>query len=82
MQGRLLFQNADDKNRASNLGITNFDKKYSINEMIQSNPIISISCVTGGFLQGVIHNERGEYIVESMLLSPKRIEYLKTHLIK
>ena len=56
MQGRLLFRNDDEKGRAKKLGITDLDRKYSMEEMASGDVIFSATGVTdGSMLEGVRH---------------------------
>ena len=49
-QGRLVFRNADERARAARVGITDFDKKYDLHEMVRANAIFSATGVTSGAL--------------------------------
>ena len=53
-QGRLVFRNADEKARAARVGITDFDKKYDLHEMVRADAIFCATGVTkGALLDGV-----------------------------
>jgi fructose-1,6-bisphosphatase II / sedoheptulose-1,7-bisphosphatase len=53
-QGRLMFRNDDERGRASRLGITDFDRKYSLDELASGDVIFAATGVTDGSLvQGV-----------------------------
>ena len=53
-QGRLLFRSADEKGRAARLGITEFDKKYDLHELVRGPAIFAATGVTkGALLDGV-----------------------------
>ena len=55
-QGRLVFRNADEKARAARLGITDFDKKYLLHEIVRGEAIFAATGVTkGAMLDGVRH---------------------------
>ncbi|MFO1014228.1 MAG: class II fructose-bisphosphatase [Caulobacteraceae bacterium] len=49
-EGRLVFRNADEKGRASRLGITDFDRKYKLDEIVQADAIFAMTGVTNGAL--------------------------------
>ncbi|HEY3694122.1 class II fructose-bisphosphatase [Phenylobacterium sp.] len=49
-QGRLVFRNADEKARAARIGITDFDKKYDLHEMVRADAIFAATGVTSGAL--------------------------------
>ncbi|MCC7267214.1 MAG: class II fructose-bisphosphatase [Caulobacteraceae bacterium] len=53
-QGRLVFRNADEKGRAQRVGITDFDKKYVLSEIVRADAIFAATGVTkGALLDGV-----------------------------
>lgn len=54
MQGRLVFRNEDERDRARKTGITDFDRKYKTEEMAAGDVIFSATGVTqGSMLDGV-----------------------------
>ena len=53
-QGRLLFRNDDEKERAARCGITDLDRKYGITELASGNVMFAATGVTDGtMLRGV-----------------------------
>ena len=57
-QGRLVFRNADEKARATRVGITDFDKKYDLHEMVRADAIFAATGVTNGaLLDGVAYED-------------------------
>jgi fructose-1,6-bisphosphatase II / sedoheptulose-1,7-bisphosphatase len=53
-QGRLVFRNADEKARATRIGIKDLDKKYDLHEIVRSDAIFAATGVTkGALLDGV-----------------------------
>ncbi len=53
-QARLFFKSDDEKKRAAKLGITNFDRKYTLKELASGDVIFAATGVTNGsMLQGV-----------------------------
>ncbi len=55
-QGRLVFRNDDEKARARRLGLkdSEFDRKYSLNELVSGDAVFSATGVTdGALLEGV-----------------------------
>jgi len=50
MQTRLVFQNTNQKNRAMELGIKDFNKKYNIEDMVKNDVIFCATGVTDGDL--------------------------------
>ena len=49
-QGRFIFDNDNDKNRAKNMGINDLNKKYSLNEIISGDSIFCATGITSGDL--------------------------------
>jgi len=53
-QARLFFKSEDEKRRATKLGITDFDRKYTLKDLASGDVIFSATGVTNGsMLQGV-----------------------------
>ncbi len=54
MEGRLLFRNEDERNRARRLGIDDFDRKYALEDMAGGDVMFAATGVTdGSMLEGV-----------------------------
>ncbi len=54
MQGRLLFRNDDERGRAANCGISDFDRKYELDDMASGDVMFATTGVTdGAMLDGV-----------------------------
>ncbi|MFT4253532.1 MAG: class II fructose-bisphosphatase [Caulobacter sp.] len=49
-QGRLVFRNADERARAARWGVTEFDKKYDLHEIVRADAIFAATGVTSGAL--------------------------------
>ena len=63
IQGRLLFRNDDERNRAFKVGIEDLDRKYSTTEMASGDVIFSATGVTDGWmLHGV---RRGKHTIDT-----------------
>lgn len=71
MIGRLLMRNQDDKSRARNAGITDFDKIYTYDDMVTQDVIFAASGVTYGKLVAGIKREPGFVSVETILMRSK-----------
>ncbi|MHB1680185.1 MAG: class II fructose-bisphosphatase [bacterium] len=55
MQGKLTFRNNEEKERAKKMGIEDFDKIYSIDELASGDVIFAATGVTtGDYLPGVV----------------------------
>ncbi len=55
MQGRLVFRNDDERQRARNLGIEDFDRKYGLLEMARGDVIFAATGVTDGPMLAGVH---------------------------
>ncbi len=54
MQGRLVFRNADERARATRLGVKDFDRKYGLTELANGEVMFAATGVTNGtMLRGV-----------------------------
>ena len=67
-QGRLVFRNADEKARAARLGITDFDKKYDLHEMVRGPAIFAATGVTKGALLDGVKVEAGFVHTHSLVM--------------
>lgn len=83
MQGRLIFRNDDEKSRAIKIGIKDFNKKYSGNELASGEIIFAATGVTDGwFLDGV--KKLGSSVKTSSVVmdsSSKRVEYINSEIL-
>lgn len=59
-QGRLLFRDEDEKARATRMGITDFDRKYTLHELARGEVMFAATGVTNGsMLEGVKKTRTG-----------------------
>ena len=57
-QGKFIFDNEKDKNRAKEMGIHDFEKKYELNEIVSGDSIFCATGITSGDLvKGINMNE-------------------------
>lgn len=53
-QGRLIFRNDDERARAEKTGVTDFDRKYDLHELVSTDAVFAATGVTkGAMLDGV-----------------------------
>ena len=53
-QGRLIFRNDDERARAAKTGVTDFDRKYDLHELVSTDAVFAATGVTkGAMLDGV-----------------------------
>ena len=68
MQTRLFFQDTNEKKRANKLGISDLDKKYSIQDMVKGDVIFCASGVTDGDLVKGIKYIDDSFVSETFVL--------------
>jgi fructose-1,6-bisphosphatase II / sedoheptulose-1,7-bisphosphatase len=68
-QGRLVFRNADEKARATRLGLTDFGRKYSLHEIVRSDAIFAATGVTKGALLDGVRHEAGFVWTHSLVMN-------------
>ena len=66
-QGRFLFETEIDKNRAKNMGIEDFNKKYELNEIISGDSIFCATGITSGDLVQGIKLEKNKFYSETLV---------------
>jgi len=66
-QGRFLFETEDDKNRAKNMGIEDFNKKYELNEIISGDSIFCATGITSGDLVQGIKLKKDKFYSETLV---------------
>ena len=68
MQGRLVFKKDDEKRRAEKIGIKDFNRKYSMRELVSGDVVFSATGVTDGSMLRGVHRE-GDYVTtESVVM--------------
>ncbi len=83
MQTRLFFQDLDEKERATKLGIKNLDKKYSIEDMVKDDVIFLATGVTDGDIVKGIKVESKTFTSQTLVLHLKsKTNKIITNIIK
>lgn len=71
MQGRLVTDSEDQKARAAKMGVKDFNKKYTMEEMASGDVIFAATGVTdGNILEGIRH-VRGGFTTHSVVMRSK-----------
>ncbi len=68
-QGRLVFRNANEKARAERLGVKDFDRLYTLNEIVRSDAIFAATGVTTGALLDGVRQEAGFIRTHSLVMN-------------
>ncbi len=66
-QGRFLFETENDKNRARNMGIKDFNKKYELSEIISGDTIFCATGITSGDLVSGIQINGKKFTSETLV---------------
>ena len=66
-QGRFLFDTKEDKMRANKMGITDFTKKYELNEIVKGDSIFCATGITSGDLVSGIKIENNQFVTETLV---------------
>ncbi len=70
-QGRLLFKSNADKIRAKQMGITDLNKKYEINEIVKGKSIFCATGITSGELMNGVVKKNNKYFTETIITHNK-----------
>lgn len=81
MQGRLIFRNDDERARAANAGITDLNRKYSMNELAHGDVMFAASGVTNGTMLRGVRRFAGGAITHTVVMRSKTgtVRYIEAH---
>ena len=71
MQGRLVFRNADEKARATRLGVKDFDRKYGLMELANGEVMFAATGVTNGTMLRGVRRFRHGAMTHSLVMRSK-----------
>ena len=66
-QGRFIFNTDKEKDRAKKMGITNFDRKYELNEIISGDSIFCATGITSGDIVSGIEINKDKFTSETLI---------------
>mgnify|MGYP001202789487 CR=1 FL=1 len=66
-QGKFIFDNDNDKIRAKNMGIKNFDKKYELDEIISGDTVFCATGITSGDLVSGVRVVNSTFNLETLI---------------
>ena len=66
-QGRFIFKTEKEKNRAKNMGIKDFNKKYQLKDIISGDSIFCATGITSGDLVSGIEILENEFLSETLI---------------
>jgi len=70
-QGRLVFRNDDERGRAARMGITDFDRKYSLHELAGGDVMFAATGVTDGSMLKGVRRFQGGATTQSIMMRSK-----------
>lgn len=81
MQGRLLFRNQDEKDRAARWGITDLNRKYYLEDMASGDVMFAATGVTTGAMLRGVRRFPGGAITHSVIMRSKSgtVRYIEAH---
>jgi fructose-1,6-bisphosphatase II / sedoheptulose-1,7-bisphosphatase len=71
MQGRLMFRNDQERGRATRCGITDFNRKYAMDDLAHGNVMFAATGVTGGSLLRGVRRFSGGAETHSLVMRSK-----------
>jgi fructose-1,6-bisphosphatase II / sedoheptulose-1,7-bisphosphatase len=71
MQGRLLFRNEDEKGRAVKMGVTDFSRKYEMQDLAKGDVMFAATGVTDGTMLRGVRRFQGGAATHSMVMRSK-----------
>ncbi len=67
-QGRLVFRNDEERARASRTGVTDFDRKYDLHELVSKDAIFAATGVTKGAMLDGVKVENGFVTTHTLVM--------------
>ena len=68
-QGRLVFRNDDERVRAERLGLTDFDRKYTLHELVRTDAVFAATGVTRGAMLDGVRFDKGFVTTDTLVMS-------------
>ncbi len=68
-QGRLVFRNDDERARATRTGVTDFDKRYTLEELVTGDAIFVAAGVTDGSMLKGVHVKDGKARGQALVMN-------------
>jgi fructose-1,6-bisphosphatase II / sedoheptulose-1,7-bisphosphatase len=67
-QGRLVFRNDDERARAERTGVTDFQRKYDLHELVSQDAVFAATGVTKGAMLDGVKVERGFVTTHTLVM--------------
>ena len=69
MQGRLVFRNDEERGRATRVGVTDLDRKYTLDELASGETVFCATGVTDGDLLNGVRGEDGHVHTHTLVMT-------------
>ena len=80
MQAKLVLEDQDKKDRATKMGISDFDKIYTLNELVSGDALFAATGVTNGSMLTGIENNNGLWTNTVVMRSSSgTVRWIKSH---
>ncbi len=81
MQGRLIFRNDNEKDRAAKAGITDFNRKYEMEELAHGDVMFAATGVTNGTMLRGVRRFAGGAITHTVVMRSKTgtVRFIEAH---
>ncbi len=81
MQGRLVFRNEDERQRARKLGITDFARKYAMHDLAKGDVMFAATGVTDGAMLRGVRRSTFSATTHSLVMRSKTgtVRYIEAH---
>ena len=66
-QGRFIFESDIDKDRAKKMGITDYNKKYELTEIVKGDSIFCATGITNTEMVAAVKKENSKFITETLV---------------
>jgi fructose-1,6-bisphosphatase II / sedoheptulose-1,7-bisphosphatase len=68
-QGRLVFRNDDERSRAERLGLTDFDRKYTLHELVRTDAVFAAAGHARGAMLDGVRFDKGFVTTDTLVMS-------------
>ena len=80
MQAKLVLEDQEKKDRASKMGISDYDKIYTLNELVSGDALFAATGVTNGSMLSGIENNNGLWTNTVVMRSSSgTVRWIKSH---
>ena len=80
MQGKLVLEDQEKKDRASKMGISDYNKIYTLNELVSGDALFAATGVTNGSMLNGIENNNGLWTNTVVMRSSSgTVRWIKSH---